>query len=160
MIEAAIVTNLLNAPTLSEVLVLYDGVTEENHCAHLVQRLKAQAAVALRRNGQPHDNIEGRIASLKCLDNPGGQPSYWEMFNTSSHSSLIESEVVVMGNGDGATDATVGQLASIEEGVAVMLSVTGLRRRLGAHPVGDRPAAPPADAAAVFEALIGLYDDV
>ena len=160
MIEAAIVTNLLNAPTLSEVLVLYDGVTEENHCAHLRQRLLAQAAVALRRNGQPHDNIEGRIASLKCLDNPGGQPSYWEMFNTSSHSSLIESEVVVMGNGDGATDATVGQLASIEEGVAVMLSVTGFcddtvltqweTDQLLRQPSPQR----------VFEALIGPYDDV
>ena len=52
MIEAAIVTNLLNAPTLSEVLVLYDGVTEENHCAHLVQRLKAQA-----KPGAPQQTI-------------------------------------------------------------------------------------------------------
>ena len=158
MIEAAIVTNLLNAPTLSEVLVLYDGVTEENHCAHLVQRLKAQAAVALRRNGQPHDNIEGRIASLKCLDNPGGQPSYWEMFNTSSHSSLIESEVVVMGNGDGATDATVGQLASIEEGVAVMLSGFGDDSVLTQWETDQLLRQPSPQR--VFEALIGPYDDV
>ena len=159
MIEAAIAQPPQRADALGGV-VLYDGVTEENHCAHLVQRLKAQAAVALRRNGQPHDNIEGRIASLKCLDNPGGQPSYWEMFNTSSHSSLIESEVVVMGNGDGATDATVGQLASIEEGVAVMLSVTGFgddsvltqweTDQLLRQPSPQR----------VFEALIGPYDDV
>ena len=65
-----------------------------------------------------------------------------------------------MGNGDGATDATVGQLASIEEGVAVMLSVTGFgddsvltqweTDQLLRQPSPQR----------VFEALIGPYDDV
>ena len=34
MIEASIVTNMLNYPTPSEVYVVYDSVLAENHCVH------------------------------------------------------------------------------------------------------------------------------
>jgi len=159
MIEASLVTNMLNYPTLSEVYVIYDSVTSENHCPHLKARLLEKASKVLIANGFDGDTT-GRVAQIKCLDRHESQPSYWEMFDLASNKLDLDSEVVVMGNGDGSTDETIGLLSAVEPGVAVMLSVTGFGADSTLTEWQTNNLLRQPTAQKVFESLIGPFTEV
>ena len=130
--EAAIVANRLNAE-LCEVVVVYDSVTQQDNCTHLTKRLDA----ALR-------SMDTAAATeFVCVDRVQGQPSYREMFEYASRLHF-KGEVVVMGNADGVTDSTIGQLSGLQDGSVVVLSATGQF---------DSPEGAPATR--VYERLVG-----
>ena len=161
MIEASIVTNLLNYPTLTEVYVVYDSGLADNDCTHLVKRILNMTLAVLQETDPSYDSLDGRAASLKCFDRGDkGQPSYYEMFDYASNTLELENEVVVMGNGDGATDETLSQLSAVQRGVVVMLSVTGFKDKSILTEWQENSLVRQPHAQTIFEAIVGDLDDV
>jgi len=120
-IEDAIRINLAN-PALTEVVIMYetedavrDGCTE----------MKARLLAGLVNQSVPQQ------ARLRCFERQK-QPNYREMLNFAS-ATVRPGSVVVVGNADGTMDYTATKLTGIQNGHAVVLTLTRARERKPAN---------------------------
>jgi len=111
-IEDAIRINLAN-PVVSEVVIMYDTQNAVlDGCKEMEARLLAGFA----------KKTVSQQARLRCVERKK-QPSYRELLNFAS-ATVRPGSVVVVGNADGTMDHTAKKLTRIQEGHAVVLTVT------------------------------------
>ena len=138
-IQAAILSNINNAH-FDQVVVLLDGITEQANCTHFFDEM-----YLLDRTHNLHAENENAIQKLTCVNVPGRQLTYFQIFNYSLTDTVL-GDVVVVSNADQAFDDTISKARYLSPSA---LAVLGTR--------GFSDAAVPKDLKHYYDSLLDGY---
>ncbi|KAL7517759.1 hypothetical protein ACHAWX_002652 [Stephanocyclus meneghinianus] len=119
-IEAALLVNIHN-PYLDQIVVFLDGVSKAaTTCDHFLQdmrQLNAKIGLTTLERMDP-------FSKVVCVNIPGDQPNYFQMFNLTLHDA-VSGDIVVLANADQVLDDSISMARSLNPNVLVVLGTRG-----------------------------------
>jgi hypothetical protein len=117
-IQAAILSNINNR-NFDQVVVLLDGITEHANCTHFIDEM-----YLLDRTHNLHVENENAIQKLTCINAPGRQLTYFQIFNYTLTDAVL-GDVVVVSNADQAFDNTISKARHLSPSALAVLGTRG-----------------------------------
>jgi len=117
-IQAAILSNINNR-NFDQVVVLLDGITEHANCTHFIDEM-----YLLDRTHNLHVENENAIQKLTCINAPGRQLKYFQIFNYTLTDAVL-GDVVVVSNADQAFDNTISKARHLSPSALAVLGTRG-----------------------------------
>ncbi|KAL7485518.1 hypothetical protein ACHAW6_011119 [Cyclotella cf. meneghiniana] len=119
-IEAALLVNIRN-PYLDQIVVFLDGVAEAGtNCDDFLRdmrKLGAKIDLATIERVDP-------FSKVTCVDIPGAQPNYFQMFNITLHDAVL-GDIIVLANADQVFDDSISIARDLNPNVLIVLGTNG-----------------------------------
>jgi len=107
-----------------KVVVVLDSVTNTSNCSHFDEHMTSLYKNRTSMFEYAHAGTPREMATLTCIDDPDGQPTYFKMFNYSQHPA-VKGRVVVMHNADHAFDESLKNAREIRKDTILALATWG-----------------------------------